>query len=111
MGILLSKYESKEECIFDHYDSNQSGSLTEDEIDTMLTDVFLVCASFLTEFAMKYDKTELLSQYVSKMRQFLLSAIMLGKAFILNGSNSIPKDTFVERMTRCRWFRSTSAVR
>ena len=111
MGILLSKYVDKEECIFDHYDTNESGNLSEDEVDLMLTDVFVVCATFLLEFANRYDKTELLSQYGTGMRSNLLNAITLGRSFILNNSTYISKDEFVSRMRRGKWLRSTTTVR
>ena len=61
MGILLSKNLEKEEVIFDHYDITGSGILGEDDIESMLMDVFIICASFLTDFAMNYERTALLS--------------------------------------------------
>lgn len=101
----------KEECIFDLYDTNESGNLSEDEVDLMLTDVFVICATFLTEFANRYDKTELISQYGSQMRSNLLNAIALGRSFILNSSTFISKDEFVSRVRRGKWMRTTTAVR
>jgi hypothetical protein len=47
MGILLARNENRENELFSHYDSEKTGKLSEDDIELMLIDIFLICATLL----------------------------------------------------------------